>query len=1161
VIIRWAVLYVTDVRGLPSDFSFLGSGGEMAGRVAELDWAGTLLGRFEDWPGSLRTAVGICLSSRHPMVIWWGQDLVLLYNDAWVPILGPSKHPALGRPGESVWPEMWHIIGEQLRSVLATGEATWSDDQLLPARRFGYLEEAYFTYSYSAIRDESGGVGGVFTAVTETTSRVLGERRLGTLRELGEVPTAQTRSVEEACEAVAAVLARHRADTPFAAIYLNDGEDRPLRYAAGQGFVIVPPALVDRNADWWSLAAAVDSGETQVTDDVGETCAGMVAPGWGPLADTAPDTVVALPFTASGSARAAGVVLVGVSPHRALDEDYLSFLSLVAGHVSTVVSDARAYDEERRRAEALAELDRAKTEFFANLSHEFRTPLTLILGPAEDSLADEASPLPPAHRERVEIIRRNAERLRRMVNDMLDFSRIDAGRMQPVLVATDLGEFTRGIVASFAPAVRRAGLELVVDCPDVGVVALDQDMWEKVVLNLLSNAVKFTLDGRIEVALRGTGDEVELRVSDTGVGIPDFEVGRLFQRFHRVRSTTGRSHEGSGIGLALVHQLVALHAGVVSVTSELGRGSSFLVRLPRAALPDAPGPAAPTTGRRPGAADAYLSEASRWRGVGQDTDTPADVAPAERPAAPSATVLVVDDNADLRLMLERVLSPHWRVRVAVDGREALAAVAAEQPDLVLTDVMMPDLDGFALLDALRRDPGTANIPVIMLSARAGEGAAVDGLGAGADDYLVKPFSSQELRARVRSNLELARARNQESAWRSALVAAIQDGVFVADTEGTVVEVNSAFAALTGFGPDGLPYARPHPWWPPAGPHHEWLGAAVESAARGEPVRGEAPFRRRDGGEVWVSLSVNGIDHPRTGQRMLVGTVKDVTAEQRSVDRARPLSRLTARLAQASDVHEVLSVGMAELREVWRARQVVVADQREHGPVEVLADPPLSDPSWDALPGDLRDLLVRVRRAGTTALASGDGLVSGIGARAGDTTTVWITLETPRPLSGDERALFGVLCDYLGLAVRRAQLFDEQQEVATVLQRAILGPVELPDGVAARYLPAIRPLTVGGDWYDVFPIEGGLLGLVVGDCVGRGLPAASVMGQLRSAVRALMLQGKPPGEVLELLDTFVLGVPGARSTTVVCGLLDTRTGMLRYSTAGHPLPPWSPRKAG
>jgi len=202
---------------------------EMAARMAAFNWAATPLGPVSRWPQSLRTAVGICLSSRYPMVIWWGPDLVLLYNDAWVPILGPEKHPALGLPGARVWPELWHIIGTQLHSVLSTGQATFSDDQLLPAMRFGYLEEAYFTYSYSAIRDESGAVAGVFTAVSETTQHVLSERRLRTLRTLGEktglAATQGGDTVEQVCAAAVTAMADNRADIPFAAIYtLNPGD-------------------------------------------------------------------------------------------------------------------------------------------------------------------------------------------------------------------------------------------------------------------------------------------------------------------------------------------------------------------------------------------------------------------------------------------------------------------------------------------------------------------------------------------------------------------------------------------------------------------------------------------------------------------------------------------------------------------------------------------------------------------------------------------------------------------------------------------------------------------------------------------------------------------------------------------------------------------------
>ncbi len=724
------------------------AGGAVIGALMrKVDWAATPLGPVATWPQSLRTSLSICLSSRFPIVIFWGTELALLYNEAYVPILG-QKHPgSLGQPGLVVWSEIREVIEPMLRGVLGRGEATWSEDLMLPIVRRGVPEESYFTFTCSPIRDESGGVGGVFCAVVETTERVLEERRLRLLNALAAT-TSNAPSVREACAHAAAQIARARQDAPFALLYLRDESSSTYELAGAAnvepGTAEAPRSIRDGERAPWPLRGN------------GRTIARLDAPVAG-----ASEAVV-LPI------ERVGFMVAGLSPLLAKSPSYERFHTLLAGSVSQAVGKALAYEEERRRAEALAELDRAKTAFFSDVSHEFRTPLTLMLGPLEDILAGRHGALADPVRADLEATQRNARRLLKLVNTLLDFSRIEAGRTQALYEPIELGSLTRELAGVFRSAIERAGLRFTVDCPPVSeAIYVDRDMWEKIVLNLLSNALKFTFEGEIAVCLRERGDVVELEVRDTGIGIAPAELPNLFKRFHRVEGAHARSHGGSGIGLALVQELVHLHGGEMAVESQPGRGSTFraTVRTGTAHL------AAERIGgaRKPAStaveASTFVDEAPRWlpgRAATIDVvESAAGPAPDEGPAARStagARVLVADDNADMRDYLCRILGQSWRVHGVADGAAAVEAVRRDPPDIVITDVMMPAMDGFEVLKALRADARTRHVPIVMLSARAGEEARIGGLDAGADDYLIKPFSARELRARVGSQLALAAAR-------------------------------------------------------------------------------------------------------------------------------------------------------------------------------------------------------------------------------------------------------------------------------------------------------------------------------------------------------------------------------------------------------------------
>jgi len=763
-------------------------GGEMGVLMRTMDWAATPLGPVASWSPALRMMVRFLLANRFPLLLWWGPRYVSIYNDAYCPVLG-TKHPwALGKPVSECWSEIWHILQPLIDTPFHGGPATWNDDILLEINRYGFVEETHFTIAYSPVPDETvpGGIGGVIATVHEITEKVVGERRVVVLRDLG-ARVGEAKTAEEACAIVAQTLAAHDRDVPFVLLYLIDPDGACARLAGAAGVGMgeqISPLMVDLHETQdlgWPLVKAMQTGTMQVVEHLEERFADVPP---GPWSDP-PNTAAVIPIPSNKAHEPAGVMVAGVSARLKLDEYYRDFLDLVRTQVATAITNARAYEEERRRAEALAALDQAKTAFFSNISHEFRTPLTLMLGPLEDALA-QPNDLSAVDRERLTVAHRNALRLLRLVNTLLDFSRIEAGRLQASYEPTDLPGYTAELASTFRSALERAGLILTVDCPPLPTGAeayVDREMWEKIVLNLLSNAFKFTFDGEITVALRAEGEALCLVVRDTGIGIAADELPRLFERFHRVEGTRSRTQEGTGIGLALVQELVGLHGGRIEVESTLGRGTAFTVTIPTgsAHLPadwiGAPRTQASTAlGSLP-----FLDEALGWL-----DDEPAVPLPEPAPTAPSEPVapladparpciLVADDNRDMRDYVVRLLRPVYRVQAVTDGEQALAAALADPPDLVLSDVMMPGLDGFGLVAALRADPRTREVPIILLSARAGEEARIEGVQAGADDYLVKPFAAKELLARIEGRLELARlrarAREQEVQARQAAEAA------------------------------------------------------------------------------------------------------------------------------------------------------------------------------------------------------------------------------------------------------------------------------------------------------------------------------------------------------------------------------------------------------
>ncbi|GAA4542391.1 SpoIIE family protein phosphatase [Pseudonocardia xishanensis] len=1030
--------------------SLFAHGGEVGAVMGERDWAATPVGDPETWPAALRSVVRILLGSRFSMWMGWGPDLVVFYNDAYQRDTLRTKHPwALGRPAREVWAEIWPDIGPRIESVLETGEATWDSDLLLFLERSGYPEETYHTFSYSPLADETGATAGFLCVVTENTDRVLSERRMDTLRALSAALTS-TRSEREVLDAVGDQLGRRTRDLPFTAVYLTaDGGAARLACAVGveEGSAAAPHTLAADHP--WHRPEVLD-GHPVVVDGLSALLPDLPTGSW----DRPPEQAIVLPLGSAQEGAVAGFLVAGLNPYRALDDGYRGFVELLGAQIASGLRSARAYETERTRAEALAELDRAKTDFFSNVSHEFRTPLTLIMGPLED-LRREADPGPvdPARlRTELDVVHRNGMRLGKLVNSLLDYSRLQAGRIDARFGPVDLARLTNELAGAFRSAVEHAELGFVVDCPPLTApVHVDRDSWEKIVLNLLSNALKFTFDGEIRVVLREVAGAVRLTVSDTGVGVAESEMPRLFERFHRVTGVRSRSAEGSGIGLAMVRELVGLHGGRITAQSTPGVGTTFTVEVPTgtAHLPadrivdaadieaDAPEPrlAAP-----------FVAESLRW--------LPATGPGPGEPAAGEAQfsrVLVADDNADMRDYLRRLLADRYTVEAVPDGRSALDSALADPPDILVTDVMMPGIDGLELLARLRADPRTARVPVLLLSARAGQEAAVEGLVAGADDYLVKPFAAPELLARVDGTLRLSRARTEAEQRFRMLADATPALIWVDGPEGDRTFVNQAWRDYTGamdlagwrslVHPDDLE-------------HYDARRAAATRENAGFEV--EYRLRRADGRYLWVLDRGVPVAGPGAAGGGYVGGCLDIDARYREEERQRVVGEVGAAMDRAAAVHErrevlvrsLVDEGVADLAGLvvtdGTGPEVVAVATRDEETRELLRQVDVG-PRWFAdvvtkglpvvLPGDggllsegppvQQDLGRRLalRSVALVPLAA-RGRIAGVLAAARTAPAA--------PQDDDDLALLDEIGARAAVALDNAQLFASEQETTARL---------------------------------------------------------------------------------------------------------------------------------
>ncbi len=975
---------------------------------AECDWFATPLGPPETWPESLKTALGIALHSRFPMIVFWGRDLIQLYNEAYRPLIG-DKHPAaLGQRARDCFPEVWDAIGPMLYGVLDTGQATYSEDLMLPLVRDGKAGEYYFTFSYSPIIDASG-VAGVFCAVQETTAAVI-----------------------------------HRREAEI-------------------------------------------------------------------------------------------------------------------------------------RARELTELNRAKSVFLSNISHEFRTPLSLMLAPlaaARDRTSDEES------RESIDMATRNALRLQRLVDSLLAFSRIEAGRLEPRFTTVDLASVTGDLVTAFESAAASAGLTLRFEARTTARVPVDCEMWERIVFNLLTNALKYTMAGEIVVRAESDATTFTLSVADSGIGIPRSEREHIFGRFYRLHASGGRSEEGAGIGLALARELVQVHCGTIDVDDRPGGGSVFTVRIPLA-VADA---VHETPAEPPGhAAAQFLAETAGWL----DRSLPV----ADRSAgASSAHILVVDDNADLRKYLMQLLRTRYRVTIARDGAEALEAIDRDRPDIVLSDVMMPGIDGRELVRRIRERSDGDDIGIVILSARAGAEAVVDGLSGGADDYVSKPFTATELLARIDSQLRLLHARRaaerrtEENTLSFQQIAdALPAMVWTSALDGSRDYENAAWLRYTGLFPGESWLAMIHPddrtlfmeewqrvthegegpfasdyrlWHAPSG-RYRWVTAQATRARIGTQ-------------ELWIGTTID-IDERKRRELANEFLARASVALNRSFNIEETFRRLA--MAVTKDICDYCVFYISEengfRRMVWKHRERKLQRLLDE---TIALGPDPSDREW-FIGGVLRnaqfslwkcgDSVPRSRTSQTqydTALAKlNPGAVLTVPVHIG--STVYGALSLARsaerePFDDFDVQLITQLADRAAIAFANADLFAREHRVALSFQNAAL-PDALPrrDGVEidAHYVAGRSEARVGGDWYDVELLPDGRMLFSVGDVSGSGLDAAVIMSMVRYAIRSVAHVYADPTTILEAAQRATQRRLGEHFITAFVGVLDPVLGRLTYSNAGHVRP--------
>lgn len=670
-------------------------GGE-AGRVLRAtDWANNPLGPPAAWPISLKAITRAMLATRQATCLFWGPDLINIYNDGFIPLLG-EKHPtAMGQPARECWSDAWPVVGDLLAGVITHGKAVLFEEMLVPIVRQGRLEDAWWNYSYSPVFDDAGAIAGVLVVATEITAEVAGRKKLEAARVEAETARQELHTVFM--------------QAPFPMALLK-GPDHRFSLVNGPYQV-----LVNRNVVGKTLREAFSEEEVgyylPFVDHVYKTGEPIGLK----------DAPLRLP-DASGVLRDS-FIDVSYHPYRDAQGAVIGILGI--SHDVTDKVLARLRESELRRAAESA--NRAKDEFLATVSHELRNPLTAILGWSRLLIANRD---PQRLEKGLAVIERNARAQARLIEDILDMSRIVTGKVVLELRRVHLEGIIKNAVESIRPAASAKGIRLELELGDTGLDLVgDEDRLQQVVWNLISNAVKFTESGgRVRVVASRLGSRVVIRVEDSGKGISPELLPHVFDRFRQGDASTTKRHGGLGLGLAIVRQLVEMHGGTVRAESAgEGRGATFEIAMPIQAVAVDPRAAV---------------------SVPALTDSLPAPLPVPGPDLLEGTrVLVVDDEDDARDLVATVLEEAGATVVPVASVAAARQILESTTvTVIVSDIGMPLEDGYSLLERLRAGAtsATKEIPALALTAYARSADRQRAKEAGFQEHVSKPVDPDTL---------------------------------------------------------------------------------------------------------------------------------------------------------------------------------------------------------------------------------------------------------------------------------------------------------------------------------------------------------------------------------------------------------------------------------